>query len=157
MNIKKLFQHNKNREREMAVVAKKTEEAQKARTEGKLIVETKPVPSFEEELQRQAQSMTGLTSSEVTQENVSQACKAMSVQIRLNGNGRCIEQVTLHLPTEIRKVLQGRTAQETFEFYWSLETFREVWEELQFTYNTLIGFINTEVSRLGRTDLLEEL
>ena len=158
MNLKKLFQHNKNRERELAVVARKTEEAQKARAEGTLVMSDDTLKHHREVnagFKAIAMSQAGLTSQEVTQENVSQACKAMSTQIHLNGNGESLNQVQIHLPTEIRKVLQGRTSQEAFDFYWSLETFRKVWKELGFDEEDLRAFINQQVKNLGRTDLLE--
>jgi len=157
VNVKKLLRRAKNREREMAIVAAKTVEVQQKLAVGEEITRSpkvthEPTDSAFRDL---AMTQAGLVSQDVTQANVAQACKAMVTQVRMNGHAGCRTQVLHHLPAEIRKVLQGRTAQEAFDFYWSLDDFRRVWPMLHFTELDLRSFVNTGVRQLGRDDLLE--
>jgi len=138
----------------MAIVATKSEELQQARKDGKLVIEEKPrlrpgMPSIEE-MEQMAMAQAGMHSTDVSQENVRQACIAMSELIHRQGNGRSRISVMTHLPGEMRKVLKGRTGQEAFDFYWSLPQFQKVWAELGFTDATLRDYVNKSLKELGR-------
>ncbi len=97
-----------------------------------------------------AMEQLGLMDRSVTQENVRKACVGMHKVLLHQSNTMLREQVMTHLPVEIRKVLQGRTSQEAYDFYWSLPDFRVVWEQLGFTEQTLHDFVNAQVKALGR-------
>jgi hypothetical protein len=89
-------------------------------------------------------------SREVTQENVGKACKVMCQLVHQQGNGKLRTSVLYNLPGEIRTVLQGRTAREVYDFYWSLDIFRAAWSALQFEPARLRFMINVEAVRLGK-------
>ncbi len=157
MSLRDKIIHAKNRAKEMARIAAKTEEAKQKRVTGQLVVEDKPkartgMPS-RGELERMAMEQVGITTSEVTQENVRQACVAMSDLVRRQGNGQSRKQVMLHLPGEMKKVLTGRMSQEAYDFYWSIPEFRKVWVELGFNEQRLKDFVNAQARLVGK-DLL---
>ena len=53
----------------------------------------------------------------------------------------------MNLPGEIRTVLQGRTSEQAFAFYWVIPEFQTVWTMLKFVDQDLKDFINREVQK----------
>jgi hypothetical protein len=153
MNLKKILQHNKNRDKEMARIAEKTNEAVEARKNGTLKIDVTHtyVSSTFKDLEQEAMKQASITR-EITQANVRQACAAMLGLIPRQGTRQLILQVRSNLPGEIRKVLQGRTAQEAFDFYWSIPEFQEVWPKLGFTEKHLHDYVDAQVKALGRSE-----
>ncbi len=155
MSLRDKIIHAKNRAKEMARIAAKTKEAEEKRKAGTLVIEDKPKTGMPSrgELEQMAMEQVGITSTEVSQENVRQACSAMSDLIHRQGNSRSRQQVMVHLPGEMRKVLVGRTSQEAYDFYWSLPQFQVVWKELGFNEQRLKDFVNAQARLVGK-DLL---
>jgi len=157
MSLLDKIRHARNQAKERARIAVKIKEAEDKRASGTLVIEDKPktrtgMPS-RGELEQMAMEQVGINSTEVSQENVRQACTAMSDLIHRQGNGKTRQQVMIHLPGEMRKVLVGRTSQEAYDFYWSIPQFQTVWKELGFNEQRLKDFVNAQ-SRLVGKDLL---
>jgi len=153
--LKKIFAHEKRRDKEMALRAQQTEQLKADIVSGKVVVEPpKPrvhtgMPTMAQ-MERMAMDQAGLHDNSVTQENVRQACLAMNELIHRQGNGQSRKQVMVHLPGEIRKVMVGRTPQEAYDFYWSLPEFQAVWAHLSFNQNDLKNFVNTQAKAAGK-------
>ena len=147
MNIREMLRHKRNRDRELAIVAKKTEEAQ---LHPETIVKDRHVSQHETlvapSISAQVREQLGIDNT-VNQSNVRKACKAGLGIIATQGSSKLRQQVMSNLPSEIRIVLQGRSAQEAFDFYWSIDEFCEVWGKLGFTEQTLQAYIAHEVTK----------
>ena len=140
--------HEKNREREMAIIVNMTKKAEEARVNGTLkitnVVES--TPGLREQFEQQAMKEAGISRA-ITQENMRKACIAMCKIIDQRGPLDCRQQVLLNLPGEIRTVLQGRTPEQVFDFYWSVPEFRTAWTKLKFSDTDLKDFISKEVQK----------
>ena len=134
--MRDLFRLKRNRDREMAIVAKKTEEA---KLHPEIVVHDRHV-SIHETLSQQVREQLDIGNT-VSQENVKKACKAGLGVIATQGPVMLRQQVMNNIPSEIRVVLQGRSIQEAFDFYWEISEFREVWSKLGFTEETLRMYI----------------
>ncbi len=154
--LKKIFAHEKRRDKEMALRAEQTEQLKADIASGKMVIEPpKPrhissgMPTMAA-MERMAMDQAGLHDNSVTQDNIRQACLAMNELIHRQGNGQSRKQVLIHLPGEMRKVMVGRTPQETYDFYWSLPEFQAVWAHLDFTHDDLKNFVNTQAKAAGK-------
>lgn len=157
--LKKIFAHERRRDKEMELRAKQTEQLKDDIASGKVIVQPQKSPIHvsgmpsQEQLESIGMEVAGLSSRAPTQDNIRQACLAMNDLVHRQGNGQSRKQVLVHLPGEIRQVMMGRTSQETFDYYWSLPEFKAVWAHLQFTEQSLKDFVNAQAKQVGK-DLL---
>jgi hypothetical protein len=162
--IRRQKTHEKNREKELAIIAEKTKQAEEARAKGMLQIsvsidstpdlreqfekqvmeEIDSTPDLREQFEKQVMEEIGISKA-VTQDNVRIACVQMCKIVKAKGPLVCRQQVIMNLPSEIRLVLQGRTLEQAFTFYWEIPEFQTAWTMLKFTETDLRDFISREV------------
>ena len=144
--IRRQKTHEKNREKELAIIAEKTKQAEEVRAKGMLqiSVSIESIPGLRKQCEKQVMEEIGI-SRDVTQDNVRIACVQMCKIVKAKGPLDCRQQVIMNLPGEIRTVLQGRTPEQVYDFYWSVVEFQTAWTMLKFTETDLRDFISREV------------
>lgn len=144
--IRRQKTHEKNREKELAIIAEKTKQAEEARAKGMLQISVSidSTPDLREQFEKQVMEEIGISKA-VTQDNVRIACVQMCKIVKAKGPLVCRQQVIMNLPSEIRLVLQGRTLEQAFTFYWEIPEFQTAWTMLKFTETDLRDFISREV------------
>ncbi len=150
--LKRWRSHEKNQEREMARAAAQTEQAKKDLAEGRITIPGPRVTqSVYDRLESEVTETTGITKG-VTRENVQAACKVM-LRMPPRQRPQLVSSIHSNLPGEIYKLIQTRTAQQVYDFYWDIVEFQQIWKVLGFIPNDLKSFINVSARLAGKEQI----